>query len=418
MGNDKVVSLRSQSEIEDPLTQLLREKASELLQAAVHAECEEFLARFAERRDDQGRHAVVRNGHLPERAVLTGIGPVAVKVPRIRDRAGVGARFESRLVPAYVRRAASVDAVLPWLYLRGISQADVGPALQALVGADAANLSAPVIGRLKRGWTEEHANWHATDLSRDEWVYLWVDGVYSNIRGDNDRVCALVVIGVNERGQKRFLAIEDGVREAKQSWREVLLKLKSRGVTMPKVAVGDGALGFWAAAGEVFPQTRPQRCWVHKMGNVLNYLPKTTQPKAKKAMQEIWMAETRESACAAFDLFVKTYEPKYPKAAECLAKDRDALMTFYDFPAEHWIHLRTTNPIESTFATIRHRTKRVKGAFSSQTLMAMMFKLAITAEQSFRRIKGFHWMADVIHGVQFKDGIKQENQEQQRRAVA
>jgi transposase-like protein len=400
------------------LTELLRQKASELLQAAVQAECEQFLARFAHLRDQDGRHGVVRNGYLPERSVLTGIGPVPVKVPRVRDRIDAGARFESSLVPAYVRRAASVDAALPWLYLRGISQAEVGPALKALVGADAANLSGPVISRLKRSWADEHAHWQAGDLSRDQWVYLWVDGVYSNIRGDNERVCALVVIGVNERGQKRFLAIEDGVRESTQSWREVLLKLKARGMNLPRVAVGDGALGFWAAAGEVFPTTRPQRCWVHKMANVLNYLPKTAQPKAKKAMQEIWMAETRESAMAAFDLFVKTFEPKYPKAVSCLTKDREALLTFYDLPAEHWVHLRTTNPIESTFATIRHRTKRVKGAFSAHTLMAMMFKLAIAAEQSFRRIKGFHWMADVIHGVPFKDGIRQEIQDQPRRAVA
>jgi putative transposase len=392
MGDDRVVSLGRQSQIEDPLTELLRQKASELLQAAVQAECEAFLAQLAGDRDDQGRRGVVRNGYLPEREVLTGIGPVAVKVPRVRDRTSGEARFESQLVPTYVRRAASVDAVLPWLYLRGISQAEIGPALEALVGSDAANLSAPVISRLKRSWQDEHARWNQGDLSKDRWVYLWVDGVYSSVRGDNERLCALVVIGVNERGQKRFLAIEDGVRESKQSWREVLLGLKRRGLKAPRLAVGDG---------------------------VLNYLPKTTQPKAKAALQEIWMAETRATAHCAFDQFAATYGAKYPKATDCLKKDRDALLAFYDFPADHWVHLRTTNPIESTFATIRHRTKRVKGAFSPQTLMAMMFKLAITAEQSFRRIKGFDWMADVIRGVPFVDGVRQQEQpDQQRQAAA
>ena len=282
MGDDRVVSLGRQSQIEDPLTELLREKASELLQAAVQAECEAFLALLADRRDDQGRQGVVRNGYLPEREVLTGIGPVAVKVPRVRDRTGGEARFESKLVPTYVRRAASVDAVLPWLYLRGISQAEIGPALEALVGADAANLSAPVISRLKRSWQDEHARWSQADLSKDRWVYIWVDGVYSSVRGDNERLCALVVIGVNERGQKRFLAIEDGIRESKQSWREVLLGLQRRGLKAPRLAVGDGALGFWAAAEEVFGSTVAQRCWVHKTGNVLNYLPKKPSPRPRR----------------------------------------------------------------------------------------------------------------------------------------
>lgn len=419
MGDDRVVLLGRQSQPEDPLTELLRQNARQLLQAAVQAECAQFLAQFADCRDSQGRQGVVRNGYLPEREVLTGIGPVPLKVPRVRDRTGGDARFESKLVPSYVRRAASIDAVLPWLYLRGISQADVGPALQALVGADAANLSAPVISRLKRSWQDEHARWSQADLSKDRWVYIWVDGVYSSIRGDHERLCALVVIGVNERGQKRFLAIEDGIRESKQSWREVLLALKRRGLVAPHLAVGDGALGFWAAAEEIFGSTAAQRCWVHKTANVLNYLPKTVQPKAKAALQDIWMAETRENAHKALEQFVTTYSAKYPKATDCLLKDREPLLAFYDFPAEHWVHLRTTNPIESTFATIRHRTQRVKGAFSQQTLMAMMFKLAVSAEQSFRRIKGFNWMADVIRGVPFVDGIKQEEQQdQQRRAAA
>jgi transposase-like protein len=239
---------------------------------------------------------------------------------------------------------------------------------------------------------------------------VWVDGVYSGVRAEDHRLCALVVIGVNERGQKRFLAIEDGVRESKQSWREVLLGLKQRGLPAPKAAVGDGALGFWAALEEVFPQTRAQRCWVHKTANVLNYLPKSLQAKAKSGLQAIWMAETRAQANKAFDAFLTVYAAKYPKAADCLAKDRNALMTFYDFPAEHWVHLRTSNVIESTFATIRHRTERVKGAFSRTSLLSMLFKLAICAEQSFRRLKGFNWLAEVIRGVKFVDGVREDQQ--------
>jgi putative transposase len=410
MGEDRVISLQSQSASVDPLSALLREKASELLQAAINAECAELLAQYAQVRDMNGKQAVVRNGYLPQRSILTGLGPVAVKVPRVKDRTGQGIRFESKLVPHYVRRAASVDAVLPWLYLRGISQADVGPALEALVGPDTGNLSSGVVSRLKQTWAAEYAAWNKSDLSKERWVYVWADGVYSGIRAEDHRLCALVVVGVNERGQKRFLAIEDGVRESKQSWREVLIGLKQRGMQAPMAAVGDGALGFWAALDEVFAETRQQRCWVHKMGNVLNYLPKSLQAKAKGGLQAIWMAETRAQAYSAFDAFLSTYEAKYPKAVACLAKDREALLAFYDFPAEHWVHLRTSNVIESTFATIRHRTERVKGAFSRTSLLSMLFKLASCAEQSFRRLKGFTWLADVIRGVKFVDGVREHQQ--------
>ncbi len=418
MSDDRVVSIESQSKLLDPLTELLREKAAELLQAAVKAECAEFISRFAARRDAEGRQAVVRNGYLPEREILTGIGPVPVRVPRVRDRLDEGIRFESSLVPGYVRRARSVDALLPWLYLRGIAQADIGSALQALVGKDAANLSSAVIGKLKMKWGSEYTQWKTKDMSKDRWVYLWVDGVYSGIRGEDHRLCALVVVGVNERGQKRFLAIEDGVRESKQSWREVLLGLKQRGLAAPKVATGDGALGFWAALEEIFPETRQQRCWVHKAANVLNYMPQSLRGKANGALQAIWMAETRAKAHSAFDMFITTYGAKYPKAAECLSKDREPLMCFYDFPAEHWVHLRTSNVIESTFATIRHRTDRVKGAFSRTSLLAMVFKLATCAESSFRRIKGFDWLAEVIRGVKFVDGVKHDQIVQQQKAAA
>jgi len=418
MNDDRVVQIGSQSQVSDPLTELLRERAVELLQAAVNAECAEFLHRHQPMREARGRCAVVRNGFLPKRSILTGIGPLPVQVPRVRDRSGRGLRFESQLVPAYVRRAQAVDAVLPWLYLRGIAQADVGPALRALVGKAAANMSTSVIGKLKAHWAAEYAAWSKADLSKERWVYVWVDGIYSGIRAEQQRLCALIVVGVNARGQKRFLAIEDGVRESKQSWREVLIALRERGLLAPQLAVGDGALGFWAALDDVFPATRQQRCWVHKTANVLNYLPRSLQPKAKVGLQAIWMADTCAHANKAFETFLTMYQSKYPKATECLARDRVPLLAFYDFPAEHWVHLRTSNVIESTFATIRHRTERVKGAFSRTSLLSMLFKLARCAEDSFRRITGFDWLAEVIRGVKFVDGVREDQIMQQRKAAA
>jgi transposase-like protein len=372
----------------------------------VQAELEEFLAAHEEKCDEHGRAAVVRNGHLPEREVLTGIGAVAVRVPKVRSRTEESVVFRSSLVPPYVRKAKSVEAALPWLYLRGISTGQMQEALSVLVGAEAAGLSAPVVNRLKMKWQAEHRTWCERRLDADRWVYLWVDGIYSGVRAENQRLCALVVMGVNERGQKRFLAIEDGVRESAQSWREVLLGLTARGLTAPLLAAGDGALGFWAALEEIFPGTRVQRCWVHKTANILNYLPRSLQPKAKSMLHEIWMAPTRARARSAFDRFLETYEGKYPKATECLRKDREALLAFYDFPAEHWVHLRTTNPIESAFATIRHRTDRAKGCVSRATMLSFMFKLALAAEQSFRRLKGFGYLAKVIAGVRFVDGVE------------
>ena len=283
-------------------------------------------------------------------------------------------------------------------------------ALTALVGSQAKGLSANVVGRLKRQWQSEHAAWSKRRLDRERWVYMWADGIYSGLRASSEKLCALVVIGVNERGEKRFLAIEDGVRESKQSWREVLLDLKARGMSQaPELAVGDGALGFWAALGEVYPKAREQRCWVHKTANVLNYLPKSSQAKAKRALQEIWMAETRENASRALDHFVATYQAKYPKAVNCVLKDRQALLAFYDFPAEHWVHLRTTNPIESTFATIRQRTARAKGCVTRDTMLAMIFKLGMCAQGNWRKIRGFKKMAQVIEGVRFINGIESDN---------
>ena len=419
MSEDKVVRFAKPVSVRDALTELLREGAQRLLRQAVEAELEEFLAARDDERDGAGRAAVVRNGHLPEREVLTGIGPVTVQVPKVRSRTEEPAVFRSSLVPPYVRKAKSVEAALPWLYLRGISSGQMQEALSVMLGEEAVGLSAAVVSRLKAKWQAEHCAWSERRLDADRWVYLWVDGVYSGVRAEDKRMCVLVVMGVNERGQKRFLAIEDGVRESAQSWREVLLGLKSRGLTeAPLLAVGDGALGFWTALEEIFPSTRTQRCWVHKTANILNYLPRTVQGKAKGMLHEIWMAPTRTRARAAFDRFLETYEGKYPKAAECLRKDRDALLAFYDFPADHWVHLRTTNPIESAFATIRHRSDRAKGCVTRATMLSLMFKLALAAEQSFRRLKGFGYLAQVIAGVRFVDGVENSEDQKLSRAAA
>lgn len=407
MEDDSVITFEKPQG--DLLTELIRTGARKLIEQAVQAELTDLLEQFDDRRTEDGRAGVVRNGYQPERKILTGVGPVSVKIPKVRSRLGDPVVFQSVLVPPYVRRSRSLEAAIPWLYLKGVSSGDMQSALEVLVGKDAKGLSPNVVGRLKRQWQQEYSTWGQQRLDQDRWVYVWADGIYSRLRGDMDKLCVLVVIGVNDRGEKHFLAIEDGVRESKQSWREVLLKLKGRGlVTPPKLAVGDGALGFWAALSEVYPATREQRCWMHKTGNILNYLAKSSQPKAKKALQNIWMAETRKLANLAFDEFVATYQAKYPKAVECLVKDRDALLAFYDFPAEHWVHLRTTNPIESSFATIRHRTNQTKGCVTRDTMLAMVFKLGQCAEKNWRRIRGFKHVAKVIQGVRFIDGIEQE----------
>jgi len=311
-----------------------------------------------------------------------------------------------------VRKAKSLEAALPWLYLKGISTGEMDGALKALLGPDATGFSANTVARLKAKWGAEYGDWCKTDLSCDDWAYLWVDGIYSGLRAAEDRLCALVVIGVNARGEKHFLAIDDAVRESTQSWREVLLALKARGLHAPKLAVGDGAMGFWAALEEIFPTTRQQRCWVHKSANVLNCLPKRSQPKARKMLHDIWRAETRKDAEASFDLFVETCEPKYPKATARLVKDREEVLAFYNFPAQHWQSIRTTNPIESTFATIRHRTRRAKGCLTRDGMVHMMFRLAQCAETSWRKLRGFAHLADVIEGVDFINGVKPSRTDQ------
>ncbi|MGE0489822.1 MAG: IS256 family transposase [Vulcanimicrobiota bacterium] len=396
----------------DPLTDLLRKGARELLVRAVEAELEDFLSQFNGLRLEDGRQAIVRNGFLPEREIQTGIGPVAVKVPKVRDRTRSGIKFNSKLLPPYLKRTASVETLLPWLYLKGISSGDFKETLVALVGEKAKGLSPQTIGRLKKQWEEEPETWAASSLAGKRYVYWWADGIYFNVRGDDARSCILVVIGANERGEKEFVALEEGLRESEQSWLEVLSSLKQRGLAEgPALAVGDGALGFWKALTKTFGETRHQRCWVHKTGNVLNKLPKSSQKQAKSMLHNIWQAETKKAADIAFGLFVDTYQDKYPKATACLEKDRDLLLSFYDFPAAHWQHIRTTNPVESTFATVRLRTDKTRGCVSRRTILAMVYKLGQSAKRRWRRLRGFKHLAEVIEGVRFVDGVKQSVEE-------
>ena len=408
MDKDNIFSLENSGCFEDSLTELLRSSAQQMLAQAIEAERDEFLAHYRDQRSAAGLQAVVKSGYHPSRQVQTGIGPVAVRMPKVRSNTDEPVTFRSSLVPPYLRRSMQLEEFVPYLYLKGISSGDMADVLRMLVGDDQARgFSASVVSRLKQVWEDEYKQWAQGDLSREQWVYIWADGIYSGLRSDDVKLCALVVIGVNEHGQKRFLALEDGVRESTQSWRELLLGLKSRGMNVPKLAIDDGAMGFWSALDEIYPDTRHQRCWVHKTANVLNALPKSSQPKAKQALHQIWMAETREQAQRAFDLFVQMYKDKYPKAVEVLQKDRDQLLAFYDFPASHWQSIRTTNPVESTFATIRHRTKRSKGCLNRNGMLCMMFKLGQSAEKRWRRLRGFRQLGQVIEGIQFKDGIEE-----------
>lgn len=401
------------SEMSDPalgkdlLTEVLRKGARELLAQAVEQEVQEWLGERAGLTDERGRRLVVRNGHLPERTILTGIGPVAVRQPRVHDRRPTAERelFSSKILPPYLRKTKSLEELIPWLYLKGISTGGFQEALQALVGPDCPGLSANTIVRLKEVWQQEYDLWSKRSLAGKEYVYVWADGIHSNVRLEDDRVCLLVLIGVTKEGTKELLAVESGFRESKDSWREVLRDLKRRGLAIvPKLAVGDGALGFWAALREEWPSTREQRCWVHKTANVLDKMPKSIQPNAKAKLHEIWMAPTRAEAIKAFDIFLETYGAKYDKACECLKKDRDELLTFYDFPAEHWKHLRTTNPIESTFATIRLRHRRTKGNGTRQATLTMLFKLAESAAHHWRTLDRATLLIEVAKDTKFQDG--------------
>lgn len=416
MKDDNVVELEQPGGITDAVTDLLRNGARELIRNAVEAELLDLLARYSEETVDN-KARVVRNGYLPERTIQTGIGEVEVKIPKIRDRAGEGVKFNSTIIPPYLKKTQSMEELLPLLYLKGISTGDFQEALAALLGPNAKGLSAGTISRLKKDWIAEQEKWGKRDLSLKHYVYIWADGVYFHVRGDNDRACVLVLIGVTDKGKKELIAIEDGFRESTQSWRELLLSVKQRGLKKaPKLAIGDGALGFWKAISEIYPETRHQRCWVHKTANVLNKLPKSVQPKVKEALINIYMAETREEAYKAFDNTIARFEVKYPGAMACLQKDKSELLAFYDFPAKHWIHIRTTNPIESTFSTVRLRTAKTRNCVSRATILAMVFKLVQSAENRWNRLRGFELLADVIEGVQFINGEKQEKNDQQEAA--
>mgnify|MGYP002629667469 CR=1 FL=1 len=416
MSKSSVVPFELASEFSpDPLTEVIQAGARELLATAVLAEVSGFISEHAHLLDEDGRQRLVRHGFLPEREVMTGIGKVPVQVPRVRDRGtnedGSKIKFRSSLVPPYLRKAKSVEELLPWLYLKGISTGDFSEALAALLGPDAEGLSASTITRLKASWWEEYETWRKRDLSGKRYVYIWADGVYFTPRLDGDRQCMLVIIGADAYGEKDVLAIMDGFRENADSWRDLLRSLRKRGLTQaPELAIGDGALGFWTALRDVYPTTREQRCWVHKTANVTGAMPKSLREKAKADLQDIWMAETKKEATAAFDLFLETYGVKYERAVAKLVKERDELLAFYDFPAEHWKHIRTTNPIESVFATVRNRTRKTKGCLNRKTALAMVFRLMMSAKRKWRRISGPNRLPEVIKGVEFRDGIKQLNQ--------
>ncbi len=401
------------TDVTDPLKAILSEGAKQMLQAAIEAEVEQYIETYKSCRDDRGHRLVVRNGHHPERKIQTGIGLLAVRKPKVNDRrvdeTGERIRFQSSILPAYLKRTKSIEELVPWLYLRGISTGDFSSALEAILGKDAPGLSATSVVRLKQHWEQDFADWGSRDLSRDRFVYWWVDGVYPRVRlGDSDAQCLLVIMGATADGDKKLVAIGEGLRESEVSWREVLLDLKRRGLGVgPEIATGDGALGFWAAVSKEYPHAQHQRCWVHKTCNVLDKLPKSSQAKAKGLLKDVYLAETRKDAESAIAHFSAVFSSKHSRAVTCLVKDESELLAFYDFPAEHWVHLRTTNPIESLFATIRLRTKRTKGHGSTKAALTMAFKLAACAERKWNKLRGSKLLADVIDAnFRFEDGVK------------
>jgi len=407
-----ILPFRQSGKIDDPLTEIAREGARRMLGEALVAEADAFVASFGEERLADGRQRIVRHGFGPERQIQTGIGAVPVQRPKVRDRGHEGIdvskiRFTSSILPKWARRSPSLDALLPVLYLRGISTGDFQEALGALLGADAPNLSPSVITRLTAGWKAQYDTWRRRDLSARRYVYIWADGVYLQARMEDNAECMLVIIGATPEGKKELLGFQVGIRESAQSWRELLVDIKNRGLSAaPEIAVGDGAMGFWKALGEIFPSTKHQRCWVHKVKNVLNHFPKPMATAVKSDLNDIQHAETRAEALVAINLFTEKYGVKFEKAVACLAKSRDELLAFYDFPAEHWIHLRTSNPIESVFATVRHRTVRTKGALSQKTAKLMVFTLIQAASKKWLRLKGRNQLPKLIEGIKFNDGVE------------
>lgn len=417
MGKDNVIAFMQPGEFNDQLTAVLRQGAQRLVLQAVEAEFASFLDKHDGERLADGRKRIVRHGHLPERKVVTGIGSVPVQVPRSRDRKGHQdkdvIRFVSQLLPPYVRRSKSVEMAIPYLYLKGISSGDFCEVMPVLLGRDVVGFSADTVLSLRKQWKLDLENWEKRRLDSKRYIYLWADGVYLSARMEEDKQCLLVIMGATPEGKKELVGFTNGYRESTQSWRELLFDLKAKGLCVPpKLAVGDGAMGFWGALDQVFPTTRQQRCWLHKTFNILDKLPKSLQSKAKADVHNIWMAETKEDAGKAFDSFVEKYQTKYPKATACLEKDRQELLAFYDFPAEHWKHIRTTNPIESTFATVKHRTRRSKGCLSRETAFIMVFKLIKDAEKTWRRLDGKNQLPKLITGVKFQDGCEVITKEQ------
>ena len=416
MNHDNVINFSNpENFVQDSLTELLRTGAQKLIANAVESELQALLAECEKiKYGDTQQPGIIRNGYLPERTVQTGLGPVIVKVPKIRDKNKTGLKFNSCLIPPYLKRSQNMNDFLPLLYLQGVSTNKFTDALSALFGEQAKGLSTNTIHRLKQAWETEYLNWSKRDLSDKNYIYFWADGIYFKARSEEDRHCIFVIIGVLEDGTKELLTIGSGYRESELSWTELLLELQHRGLKNgPKLAIGDGSLGFWNAMTKLYPNTKQQRCWIHKMANILNKVPKSLQASVKKDLKEIYMSETRELANKSFDYFIKKYSAKYPKATDCLEKSRIEMLAFYDFPAEHWGHIRSTNPIESTFATVRLRTNTTKNCGSQKTIFSMVFKLIQSAQKNWFKIKGFKLIGDIINNVQFVNGVKLEQNEQQ-----
>ena len=409
-----VHELQKPADTRSVLDEIVREGARHMLQRAIEEEVAAYIEAYQDLRDEKGHRLVVRNGHQPERQVITGAGPLTVKKPRVHDRRA-GHRFTSAILPRYMRRAPSIDALIPVLYLKGISTGDFTEALTAILGEGASGLSATNIVRLKQAWQQEYHDWNERDLTGKRYVYLWADGIYFDVRLTADRPCLLVVMGATAEGKKELVGLLDGERESKISWKDLLLDLKRRGLKQdPELAIADGALGFWPALEEVYPGAGHQRCWVHKTANVLDKLPKSLHRRAKQKLHAMYLAPTKQQALEALERFARLLGEKYPKALACLRKDQAVLFSFYDFPAAHWKHLRTTNPIESTFATVRHRTRQTKGCGSREATLSMVYKLGREAEKRWRRLDGWKLIVKVLHGVRYEDG---EEQPESRKAA-
>ena len=415
MEENNIISLpKSGKSFEDTLTNILRSGAQQLLTQAVEAEIQTFLQAHSNKCLPDGRHQIIRNGYLPERTIQSGIGDIAIQVPRTRDRGSTGIKFSSSLLPPYLKRTKSVSELLPYLYLKGLSSGDFSEALSAILGEDAPGLSSSSMSRLKEDWQKDLDKFQKRDLSNKRYIYFWADGVYLEARLE-EKQCMLVIMGCDETGKKELVALSAGFRESELSWREVLLDLKQRGLHFdPELCIGDGALGFWAAVNKIYPKARHQRCWQHKANNVIDKMPERLKKKARQQLHDIWMkADTKDDANRAFDKFVELYQDKYPKATQCLTKDRDSLLTFFDFPAAHWRSIRTTNPIESVFATVKHRTVKMKGCLSMRMAEIMVFKLIQSASKRWIRLNGSKHIATIIRGVKFKNGLIEKIENEQ-----